>query len=122
RDDRRMDGDGKILLQAAHGETATDEFRDAPMRQEGDLQHAVGKAEPACGCTKVLFHLRLAMRERDETSVEALAFESPQGGEEGKGSLAVSELAVDAEVRSAAGDIAPHQRRSNGIGLHLLPH
>ena len=78
RGDRTVKADREILLETADREATAQEFRYAPMGQEGKLEHAIGEAKFADLRPKLLFDLRPSMGDGHEADIHAPLFEQMQ--------------------------------------------
>ena len=116
-----MKANREILLEAADREAAAQEFRYAPMGQEGKLEHAIGEAKFADLRPKPLFDLSPSMSDSHEANIHALLFEQMQRGQQGKSALVVAELAVNAEIRAIAREISPDTVAKHFVGREFGP-
>jgi hypothetical protein len=66
-----MEPDRKVLLEAAHGEAAAQEFRYPPMGKKRNLQDAVDKSEPLRQRAEALVDFWVTVCKRKQSNVQA---------------------------------------------------
>jgi hypothetical protein len=121
RDDRRVKHNREILLEAAHGEAAAQEFGHPPMGKERDLQNTVDEIEFARACAEALFDRRRPVRERDEPDLKAGDLEPLHRREKRERPLILVELAANSEMGLVTREITPQHLAKIGIGRNLGP-
>jgi hypothetical protein len=77
-----MEPNRKILLEAAYGEAAAQEFGYPPVGQKRNLQDAVDKSEPARLQAEAPVDFRVAVCKRNQPNVEPGLFDPLQSLEQ----------------------------------------
>ena len=121
RNDGGVKYDWEILLQAAYGEARAQELGDTPVRQERDLQDAVGHIELRRAQTEPTFDARPAVRHRHQSDFDSGLLKSLHCREKRERAFSFAELAVDAEIGKLARESSPKQIVELRIRLDLTP-